>query len=155
MELGPGQAVFERAKRALSKWRQFDLGWLEAFPEDTPIRVGETVFVLARAVACGGPMRPGLCMPWMRVRRLLAVWLCVWDVAGHVERGEERFLIEWDRASDVVSFDILAFSRPKHYLVRLNSRRARTMQKRFAVESTAAMKRYVTEERANLEIRLH
>ena len=62
---------------------------------------------------------------------------------GHVESGEERFLIEWDHATDIVWFDILAFSRPRHYLVRLNRRRARAMQKRFAVESTAAMQRYV------------
>jgi uncharacterized protein (UPF0548 family) len=58
-----------------------------------------------------------------------------------VERGEERFLIEWDRATDKVWFDILAFSQPRHFLVRINHRRARAMQKRFALEATAAMRR--------------
>jgi uncharacterized protein (UPF0548 family) len=147
VELGRGRTVFERAKRALTKWRQFDLGWLEAFPTDTPLRVGETVLVLARV---GG-------MWWGNAARIVyAVDESTTAVArfgfaygtlpAHVERGEERFLIEWDRESDVVSYDILAFSRPRHYLVRLNSHRARTMQKRFAVESTTAMKRYIAEE---------
>ena len=58
---------------------------------------------------------------------------------GHVESGEERFLIEWDRATDVVYFDIVAFSRPRHPLVRLNRRRARAMQQRFAKEAANAM----------------
>jgi uncharacterized protein (UPF0548 family) len=59
---------------------------------------------------------------------------------GHVESGEERFLIELDHATDTVYFDILAFSRPRHLLVRLDRRRARAMQKRFASEAAAAMR---------------
>src|SRR5215211_1525943 len=47
-ELGRGSEVFERAREALRRWRQFQLGWLEAFPAETPIRAGETVVVLAR-----------------------------------------------------------------------------------------------------------
>ena len=38
---------------------------------------------------------------------------------GHVESGEERFLIEWNRADNSVWYDILAFSRPNHVLTRL------------------------------------
>jgi hypothetical protein len=57
----------------------------------------------------------------------------------HVESGEERFLIEWDHTTDRVYFDILAFSRPRHPLVRLNRGRARAMQKRFAAEASAAI----------------
>src|SRR3954453_1414624 len=46
--LGQGSTTFERARIALECWRQFQLGWLEAFPNDTPIWHGETVIVLAR-----------------------------------------------------------------------------------------------------------
>jgi len=49
IELGRGQVVFDRAKTAFAGWRQFHLGWVEALPDDTPIRVGETVLVIARA----------------------------------------------------------------------------------------------------------
>ena len=31
---------------------------------------------------------------------------------GHVERGEERFTVEWHRAEDSVSYEVFAFARP-------------------------------------------
>ena len=58
---------------------------------------------------------------------------------GHVERGEERFLVEWHRHDDTVWYDILAFSQPKHWLVRLGYPVTRFFQKRFAQASKAAM----------------
>jgi uncharacterized protein (UPF0548 family) len=57
----------------------------------------------------------------------------------HVESGEERFLVEWDRETDQVSFDILAFSRPRHFLTRIARRQARALQKKFGQQSAAAM----------------
>ena len=61
---------------------------------------------------------------------------------GHVERGEERFLVEW-RADDTVRYDLLAFSRPRAWVVRVGYPFARALQKRFRVESFAAMRRAV------------
>src|ERR1700716_4759495 len=46
--LGQGAAVFQAAKAALEAWRQFDLGWVEAHPADTLIRVGNNVAIIAR-----------------------------------------------------------------------------------------------------------
>ena len=57
----------------------------------------------------------------------------------HVERGEERFTIEW-QADDSVWYDIYAFSRPKHPLARLGFPVTRMLQKRFARDSLAVMK---------------
>jgi uncharacterized protein (UPF0548 family) len=62
---------------------------------------------------------------------------------GHVESGEERFLIEWDQGENSVWYDILAFSRPRHPLARLGYPFARLMQKRFARDSVKAMVRRV------------
>ena len=59
----------------------------------------------------------------------------------HAASGEERFLIEWDHADDVVWYDILAFSRSRHFLVRFGYPITRRVQKRFARDSTAAMSR--------------
>ena len=58
----------------------------------------------------------------------------------HVERGEERFLIEWNLSDDRVWYDILAFSQPRHPLVRLGFPYARMLQKRFARDSLLVMK---------------
>ena len=61
----------------------------------------------------------------------------------HAGRGEERFLVEWDRASGSVWYDVLAFSRPHQPLTRLAYPYMRGVQKRFGRESAAAMMRAV------------
>jgi uncharacterized protein (UPF0548 family) len=61
----------------------------------------------------------------------------------HAGSGEERFLVEWDRGSGEVWYDILAFSRPQWLLTRLGYRYMRRLQKRFGSESAAAMVRAV------------
>lgn len=141
VRLGEGEAVFRAARDALRRWRQFDLGWVEACPADTPLRPGEVVAVLARVLGVW-------CLNACRV-------VYVVDEAGpvtrfgfaygtlpdHVETGEERFLIEWDHAGGGVWYDVLAFSRPRHVLARYGSWWARRQQKRFARDSAAAMRR--------------
>jgi uncharacterized protein (UPF0548 family) len=47
-QLGMGGEAFDKSKAALRRWRQFQLGWLEAWPADTPLCAGETVVVVAR-----------------------------------------------------------------------------------------------------------
>ena len=63
---------------------------------------------------------------------------------GHVERGEERFLVEI-ADDDSVWYDILAFSQPKHVLTKIGYPLVRRLQKRFGRESAAAMRRAVSE----------
>lgn len=144
VELGKGADTFDRARKQLAHWQQFKLGWLGTYPDDAPIRTGEVVLVIARA---GG-------LWWTNAARIVYTvdekdsslsrfGFAYGTLPSHVEVGEERFLIEWDHATDIVYFDILAFSRPRHFLVRHNARRARAMQKRFASEATAAMQRAV------------
>ena len=58
---------------------------------------------------------------------------------AHPERGEERFLVEWNRADDSVWYDLLAFSRPGHWLARLGYPYARYEQARFRRLSGLAM----------------
>jgi uncharacterized protein (UPF0548 family) len=58
---------------------------------------------------------------------------------GHAVSGEERFLVEWDRESCNVYYDILAFSRPQHILARLGYPWVRRVQKRFGRDLVAAM----------------
>jgi uncharacterized protein (UPF0548 family) len=142
-KLGEGEATFTAARDALKNWRQFDLGWLEAWSSETPIKPGEVVAVLARAIG----------LWWLNACRIVYVI----DEAGpitkfgfaygtlpdHAGSGEERFLIEWHRGDDSVWYDILAFSRPQHFLFRLGYPMARRTQKRFGRESGAVMLRAV------------
>jgi uncharacterized protein (UPF0548 family) len=141
VRLGSGEAVFLAAKAALERWEQFRLGWVESWPADAPIRAGETVVVIAHF--------PGLC--WLNASRIIhvidqdrpvrAFGFAYGTLADHIESGEERFMIEWDRDEGGVWYDILAFSRPRHWLVRLGYPLARRSQKRFGRDSATAMKR--------------
>ncbi len=57
----------------------------------------------------------------------------------HAERGEERFTVEWNRSEGSVWYAILAFSRPQKALAKLGYPMSRTLQRRFAEASKAAM----------------
>lgn len=63
---------------------------------------------------------------------------------GHVERGEERFMIEWNRGDNSVWYDILAFSRPNHAqgcsIWYLNESRLRTPRDSSMMKLMAALK---------------
>jgi uncharacterized protein (UPF0548 family) len=61
----------------------------------------------------------------------------------HVGSGAERFLVEWDREEGSVWYDILAFSRPRHFLAKLGYPWMRRIQKRFGRESAAVMRQAV------------
>lgn len=136
IRLGEGEATFRRAVEALKSWRQFDLGWLQIVPRGVSIEAGVTVAVKARAFGTWSLSAARVVYVIDEPRR----WGCAYGtLPEHVERGEERFLIEW-LEDDSVWYDILAFSRPQHPLVRLSSPLARLLQKRFARESLLRMK---------------
>jgi uncharacterized protein (UPF0548 family) len=143
VKLGEGEEAFTRAKGALWRWEQFRLGWMEAWSPKTTIETGDPVAIIAR----------NLGLWWLNACRIVYV---VDEVApirrygyasgtlpAHAGEGEERFLVEWDRASGEVWYDILAFSRPQGMLARLGRPHMRRVQKRFGRESAAAMLRAV------------
>ena len=136
IQLGHGEATFQAAVEALKSWRQFDLGWLSVVPPGVAIEVGATVAVKARAYGTWS-------LNASRVVYVIDHPRCFGFAYGtlpeHVECGEERFLIAW-MGSDAVWYQILAFSRPRHPLVRLTAPLARLLQKRFARESLVRVK---------------
>lgn len=141
--LGFGAQAFEQARAALGRWEMFRLGWLQLCWPNAPLRVGSTVGVLVRVFG------------WWSLNMCRIVYLLEEDgdiarfgfaygtLPDHAECGEERFSVEWHRADDSVWYDLLAFSRPNHFLSRLGYLYARRLQKRFAVGSMAAMRRAV------------
>lgn len=137
--LGKGEAAFFAACAALRQWRMFPPGWTEIYPPDAPIAAGTVVAMMAR---CYGGW-------WLNACRIVYVidepgptpkfGFAYGTLPEHVERGEERFTIEWRQADDSVWYDLWAFSRPAYPLVRLAYPLARALQRRFARESKAAM----------------
>ncbi len=144
IKLGQGEEVFMKAKAALGRWQQFRLGWVEVWSPETPIQTGEVVAVIARNVG----------LWWLNACRIVYVvdeeepiqryGFAYGTLPDHAETGEERFLVERDRASGEVWYDILAFSRPHLLLIRLGYPFVRRVQKRFAKASAAAMLRAVS-----------
>ena len=139
IKLGEGEPAFHLAIAALRRWEQFRLGWVEAWSQETPIQPGEVVAVMGRAIG----------LWWLNACRIVYVvdesgpiskfGFAYGTLPGHVESGEERFLIEWNRGNDSVWFDILAFSRPNHFLTRIGYPMVRRSQKRFGRDSAAAV----------------
>ncbi len=139
VRLGEADGVFHAAKHALGRWEEFRLGWVEAVPPDTPIRVGQVVGILARSLGFW----------WLNACRIVTVvdevdrfGFAYGTLPDHAGTGEERFLIEREQDGGVW-YDILAFSRPQQILAHLGRPYLRRVQKRFGRESAAAMLRAV------------
>jgi uncharacterized protein (UPF0548 family) len=141
--LGRGEAAFEQARQAIAQWRQFQLGWLEVWPPSAPVRAGQVVAVLARTVG----------MWWLNACRIVYVvdeqegfprrfGFAYGTLPGHMESGEELFLVQMNSAGDVW-YDIRAFSRPAHVLSRVGYPYARLVQKRFGRDSARVMQQAV------------
>jgi uncharacterized protein (UPF0548 family) len=139
IKLGTGEAAFNAAKDALKRWEQFRLGWVEPCWLETAIESGQVVGVVAR---CCGVWCLNACRIVYVMDEPRKFGHAYGTLPGHVESGEERFTVEW-HDDDAVGYDILAFSRPNHFWVRLGYPLVRRLQRRFARDSAAAMKRAV------------
>lgn len=152
--LGHGEEIFHRARKAIENWAMFPREIAEACYPDAPIRNGQVVGVLYWAA----PVRLWLlcparivyvidgAKPAVDVGCLERFGFAYGTLPGHPERGEERFLVEWNKADDTVWYDLLAISRPAHWLVRLGYPYARFEQARFRHLSAAAMQAAVRQE---------
>jgi uncharacterized protein (UPF0548 family) len=139
VSLGRGGPVFERARDALRRWRQFDLGWLTVGPADAIISPGNDVVISARLLGIWATNVARIVYVVDEPRRF---GFAYGTLPGHMAAGEERFLIDWTE-SDEVFYDVLAFSRPRHRLMKLGYPIVRRLQKRFGRESAAAVKHAV------------
>jgi uncharacterized protein (UPF0548 family) len=140
IKLGQGQETYERATSALQSWQQFELGWVTVVPPGRPLEVGTAVAVLAKVFGFWSlnAARIVYVIDERQAQRT-RFGFAYGTLPDHVERGEERFTVEWC-ADDSVWYDIYAFSRPKHPLARIGFPITRMLQKRFVRDSQAAMK---------------
>lgn len=145
VRLGAGRETFERARAALHGWAMFP-PWTRVVSV-APIAEGETVAILFHLLGVW----------WLNACRIVYVQeepgplrcsgFAYGTLGCHVERGEERFRVEW-LADDSVWYDIRAFSRPAFLGARLARPVARALQRRFVRDSQAAMRASVSSPRA-------
>lgn len=144
--LGRGREVFERARAALFAWRHFEIPWLELHGVETPVapvRPGQNVATLTRVF---GLWFLNPCRVVDRIEppsETNEVSFAYGTLPGHVARGEERFTVRRDPATEEVVFEIFAFSRPAMTLARIGRPWMRRVQRRFAADAAAALRRAI------------
>ena len=144
VKLGSGSCTYQRAIDSLKNWKQFDLGWVSIVPEGVPIEVGSTVAVKARAFGSWSLSATRIVYLIDDDGPIKRFGFAYGTLPDHVECGEERFTVEWHEADESVWFDILAFSKPRHPLVRVSFPLARLLQKRFAREAMERIRKEVS-----------
>ena len=140
--LGTGPAIFERAKTAIRQWKMFDLSWIDLVPLETPLEAGRTVAVVARHLGFYSLNASRIVYTVEETGEMERFGFAYGTLTSHSEIGEERFLVEYDRKTGQVHYDLFAFSRPG-LLAWIGYPVSRTLQKRFARESREAMVRAV------------
>jgi uncharacterized protein (UPF0548 family) len=144
--LGEGQEVFERASQALREWCMFPPAMAELYHRDTPIEVGRVVAVLfgGYGIWTLNPARILYTIDEQGERPRFGFGYGT--LSGHLARGEERFMVEWDRETDEVVFSISAMSRPHHFLSWIGYPMLRREQRRFRRLAGEAMRDAVAED---------
>jgi uncharacterized protein (UPF0548 family) len=146
VRLGSGEAAFNAAREAIERWDQLRLGWVDVGISPGPTRAGDMVAIIARFGRIW----------WLNACRIIDVidddqgavrrfGLRYGTLPDHAAVGEERFLVDWNRDSDEVCYDVLAFSRPHLPLARIGYSVMRRVQKHFGKVSAAKMIRIVRE----------
>jgi uncharacterized protein (UPF0548 family) len=136
VELGRGAETWERAKAAIRGWKMFEHSLTKIFWPDTPLVAGNSVGMLAHHL---GFHSLSACRVVYVIDEPTRFGFAYGTLPAHAESGEERFLVEWDRATDVVSYDLYAFSRPRAMLAKIAAPYARSLQRQFVKLSKEAM----------------
>jgi uncharacterized protein (UPF0548 family) len=139
VRLGRGEGTWERAVRAIRAWQMFSMPWIGLHSPNAPIQVGTDVAVSVRHFGFYSLNACRIVYVVDEEGFVKRFGFACGTLAEHAESGEERFTVEWDRDEDTVWYNSLAFSRPREMLARLGYPLSRSLQKRFAEGSKAAM----------------
>jgi uncharacterized protein (UPF0548 family) len=151
VELGRGRELFEVACQQVLSGEFFPPAMIELHLAQATAAAGDTVAVVYRC-----PLLPlWLTLP-TRITHCFDEIVSLptgerhrcgftyGTLPGHRECGEERFEVEWDAATDGVTFSIVAVSRPATRLAWLVLPYVRLEQARFRRLVTQRMQRLVT-----------
>jgi uncharacterized protein (UPF0548 family) len=140
--LGEGEECFAKAKQGIQRWSMFPPSWTMIFPKQAPIQENTTVGMAFRLF---GIWWINSCRIVYTIDEKRRFGFAYGTLPEHIERGEELFLVEIDE-EDKVWYHIQAFSKPRHWLVRLGYWFARSQQRRFVQHSFKVMKAYCSKQ---------
>jgi uncharacterized protein (UPF0548 family) len=139
-ELGRGEPAFLAAREAIRRWQMFPAPLATIEPVGIPIAEGEVAGVVMRVFGVWFLSAARIVYVIDEPRRF---GFAYGTLPGHVEAGEERFLVEW-LPDDTVVYTIVAFSQPRYWLARLGKPIARQLQRRFVRLSKQRMRELAT-----------
>lgn len=137
--LGKGEPTWNRGVSAIQRWEMFRISWIRLYWPTSPIRVGTDVAVAVRHFGFHSLNACRIVYVVDELGPVVRYGFAYGTLTDHAESGEERFTVEWNRTSDEVWYDLLAFSRPRKFLAKLGYPFSRSLQKQFAQASKAAM----------------
>ncbi len=143
IKLGQGELAWHAARAALERWEMFRQGWVEVCWPSANLREGTLVAILARRMGLWSLSATRIVYTYDEVGELQRFGFAYGTLPDHIERGEERFGVEWNRATGHVRFEIEAWSRPQHPLAWLAYPLVRHWQQAFARGAREAMLRAV------------
>ncbi len=136
VQIGQGITDFKRAAEALRNWQMFPPVWTIILPKAAPIEAGNTIAMFAK----------GFGLWWRNSCRIIYTidepqrfGFAYGTLPGHIECGEELFLVEMDEAGQVW-YTLRAFSTPRNVLVKIAYPLMRNFQARFRRDSAQAMR---------------
>ena len=137
--LSENPADFNLACQAIRNWQMFPRSWTQLYPAQAPLQEGTELSLYARFAR----------LWWRNACRIVYTidepgrfGFAYGTLPGHMEMGEELFLVEKD-ATGRVWYQLKAFSRPRHWLARMAYPIMRLLQARFRRESAAQMQKFV------------
>jgi uncharacterized protein (UPF0548 family) len=143
IELGSGEIVWHRAVEAVRGWQMFNMPWVRLCWPTAAIQAGTEVAVLVHHFGFFSLNACRIVYVVNEEGEMNRFGFGYGTLEEHAETGEERFAVEWNQSDSKVSYDILAFSRPRQIMARVGYVLSRLLQKQFAEDSKAAMLRTV------------
>src|SRR5262249_35072679 len=137
---------YDRAVRAMRNWHHFAVQSIGLYPTCPSLEIGTNLIVYAQHFPLLWSVNTCRIVYLIddRSQNLQRFGYGYGTLPYHAEKGEERFLIEWDLRTDDVSYKISAFSKANQWLVALLSPVAIRIQDSFRFASLQAMHSAVT-----------
>lgn len=143
--LGHGEQVFLKAKECVKNWKMYDVGWMDIHRPLPKIEEGAISVTFLKL--CGIWFTAIPCRIIYTINEELPdkhqFGFGFGTIEGHPEKGEERFLVEWNKEDDTVHYEVYAISRSGHFLTKCGYPVMRYLQGCFFRDTQQAMLRGV------------
>lgn len=144
-ELGSGQQTYNNAVKAIEMWQMYALDWTRICPSNAPIKEGEIVATLIHHLGFWSinPCRI-IYLIDEKGENLNRFGFAFGTLPEHSEKGEEQFIVEWNKDDDTVWYELYAFAKAENWMAKIGFLYVHYLQKRFAAESYQAMLKAVS-----------